>query len=89
MHGNRTLLKMELQKQRMELDRQREEDDTRRKRDMIGIQKSASMEVPSSQGQTTPTVTVDVPPTILEVGSFFIFYFFWTWLLGLARSAYI
>ena len=67
MHGNRTLLKMELQKQRMELDRQKEEDDARRKRDMIGVQKSASMEVPSSQGQTTPTVTVDVPPTIMEV----------------------
>lgn len=66
MHGNRTRLRQELEKQRQELERQREENDSRHQREMMVSQQTPSMEVPSST--TGPNqVTIEVPTTILEV----------------------
>lgn len=58
-------MKLELQKQRLELDRKREEEEMRKRRELAGVHKSTSIEVPP-QAQA-PTLTVEVPPTVLEV----------------------
>ena len=67
MDGRRYLLKAQLEKERVELERKREEEETRRRKELAGVQESHSVDVPSAQGQP-PSVTVDVPPDILQVG---------------------
>ena len=66
MDGRRYLLKAQLQKERMELERQREENDVRMRKEMAGVQESQSVDVPSPQGNP-PSVTVEVPPDVLQV----------------------
>lgn len=66
MDGRRYLLKAQLEKERQELERKREEDETRRMKEMVGVQESRSMDVPSPQGKP-PAVTVEVPADILQV----------------------
>ena len=66
MNGRRYLLKAQLEKERLELERQREEEDARRRKEVAGVRESASVEVPSSH-QKPPSVTVEVPPDILQV----------------------
>lgn len=65
MHGNRTRLRQELEKQRQELDRRREENHSRVQREMAVSQQSASMDVPT--GSSPNQVTIEVPTNILEV----------------------
>jgi hypothetical protein len=66
MDGRRYLLKAQLEKERLELERKREEEDARRRKEMAGVQESLSVDVPSPQGKP-PSVTVDVPPNVLQV----------------------
>ena len=65
MHGNRYLLRMQLEKERQELERRREEEEIRRTREVIGISSSSSIDVP--QKPMPPQVTVEVPQNVLEV----------------------
>lgn len=66
MHGNRILLRQQLEKERQALERQREENASRMKREMVVSQQTPSMDVPAMA--TTPNqVTVEVPNNILEV----------------------
>ncbi len=69
MHGNRTRLRQELEKQRQELERNREEIDARMRREAAVNHQSSSMEVPANRGGASGgnQVTVEVPTTILEV----------------------
>lgn len=67
MDGRRYLLKAQLEKERLELERKREEDEARRNKEMAGVQESLSVDIPSPQGKP-PSVTVDVPPNVLQVG---------------------
>ena len=64
MDGRRYLLKAQLEKERLELERKREEDEVRRQKEVAGVQESSSVDVPSPQ---TPSVTVEVPPDVLQV----------------------
>ena len=48
----------------MELERKREEEEVRRQKEVAGVQESSSVDVPSPQ---TPSVTVEVPPDVLQV----------------------
>lgn len=68
MDGRRYLLKAQLEKERLELERHREEEDARKRKEMAGVQESLSVDVPSPQGKP-PSVTVEVPPDILQVCS--------------------
>ena len=65
MHGNRTLFRMQLEKERLELEKKREEDRRQKMMEAQKIQQSSSIEVP--KGQPVPQVTVEVPPKVLEV----------------------
>ena len=65
MHGNRTLFRMQLEKERLELEKKREEDRRQKMMEAQRIQQSSSIEVP--KGQPVPQVTVEVPPKVLEV----------------------
>ncbi len=74
MHGNRTLLRQELEKQRQELERQREDSEVQRQREMVVNQQTPSMDVPDGMGGAGAgpagsgnQVSVEVPNTILEV----------------------
>ena len=68
MHGGRTLLRMQLQKEQQELERKREEEESRRIREnVVGNFSSQSLSIP--QKSQAPTVTVEVPPAILEVAT--------------------
>lgn len=67
MHGNRTRLRQELEKQRQDLERKRDEDETWKSREGAGVQQSASMEVPVGIQQQQPQVSVEVPSNVLEV----------------------
>ncbi|KAL5474925.1 hypothetical protein EMCRGX_G026957 [Ephydatia muelleri] len=77
MHGSRTRLKQELEKQKLEADRRREEMERRREemelqkqREMRELMQSQAMSIPSQQ-QPSPAPNggpqVEVPHTILEV----------------------
>ena len=67
MHGNRTLLRQELEKQRQELERQREESEIRRRREIAVTNQTACLDMPDiSMGNQ---VTIEVPTNILEVSS--------------------
>ena len=66
MDGRRYLLKAQLEKERLELEKKREEDEARRRKEMAGVQESLSVDIPSPQGKP-PSVTVDVPPNVLQV----------------------
>ncbi len=67
MHGNRTLLRQELEKQRLELERNRDESEARRQREMVVSQQTASMDVPDGTVAGNQ-VSIEVPNTIMEVG---------------------
>ena len=68
MHGNRTLLRQELEKQRLELERKRDEENAQMRREMAISQQTPSMEVPSNQpNQAANQVTIEVPNNVLEV----------------------
>lgn len=64
MDGRRYLLKAQLEKERLELERQRDEDEARRRKETAGVQESLSVDVPQNR---PPSVTVEVPPDILQV----------------------
>lgn len=65
MHGNRTRMRQELEKQRLELERQREEKDAQRRREAAVVSQTPSMDVPdNSMGNQ---VTIEVPTNVLEV----------------------
>lgn len=66
MDGRRYLMKAQLEKERLELERQREEEAARRRKELAGVQESLSVDVPSPQGKP-PSVTVEVPPDVLQV----------------------
>lgn len=65
MHGNRTKLRQQLQKERQELEMRREEDELRRQRNVIVSQSSNSMIIP--QKPQPPQVTIEVPENVLKV----------------------
>ena len=65
MHGGRTRLRQELEKQRLELEKQRDENDARMRRELAIDHQTPSMEVPS--GNSANHVTIEVPTNILEV----------------------
>ena len=62
---NRTLFRMQLEKERLELEKKREEERRQKMMEAQKIQQSSSIEVP--KGQPVPQVTVEVPPKVLEV----------------------
>ena len=70
MHGGRTRLKQELEKQKLEVERRREEMELQKQREMRELMQSQNMAIPQ---QPTPAQSnggipaVDVPHTILEV----------------------
>ena len=66
MHGGRTRLRQELEKQRLEQERRRDEEEIMKRREMAGIQQSSSIDVPPSMTTQSP-VSVEVPHTVLEV----------------------
>ena len=75
MHGGRTRLRQELEKQRQESERRREENEARRQREMVVNQQTPSMDVPENVGAGAGAgagggsnqVSIEVPNTILEV----------------------
>lgn len=68
MDGRRYLMKAQLEKERLELERQREEEEARRRKELAGVQESLSVDVPSPQSKP-PSVTVEVPPDVLQVNT--------------------
>ena len=66
MHGGRTRLRQELEKQRLEQERRRDDEERMKRREMAGIQQSSSIDVPPAMTTQSP-VSVEVPHTVLEV----------------------
>lgn len=70
MHGSRTRLKQELEKQKLESERRREELEVQKQREMRELLQSQAMAVPQQQqpsSQPNGGVPVEIPHTILEV----------------------